>query len=104
MTGFEDREKGYERKFERDQEIAFKARARRNHLFGLWAAAQLGLDGAAAEAFARDIVTRRASDEQIVAQVVSAFAAKGVPLDAVRVRMELDRCAAEARKQLGVAP
>ena len=43
MADFSDREKGYERDFERKQELAFKAKARRNHLIGLWAAQQLGL-------------------------------------------------------------
>ncbi|MGH7090354.1 MAG: ATPase inhibitor subunit zeta, partial [Stellaceae bacterium] len=49
---FDDREKAFERKFERDQELAFKVRARRRRLLGLWAARQLGLSGAAAQSYA----------------------------------------------------
>ncbi|HEV3177591.1 MAG TPA: ATPase inhibitor subunit zeta, partial [Stellaceae bacterium] len=56
MSGFDERERSYEKKFERDQEQAFKAKARRNKLLALWAAERMGLAGAAAEAYARQIV------------------------------------------------
>jgi hypothetical protein len=52
MTTFEDREKGYERKFAHDQELKFRATARRNKMLGLWAAEQLGLSGEEAQAYA----------------------------------------------------
>ena len=42
MSGFDERERSYEKKFERDQELAFKAKARRNKLLGLWAAERMG--------------------------------------------------------------
>jgi hypothetical protein len=105
MPSFEDREKGFERKWERDQELAFKARARRNKLLGLWAAERLGLERGAAEAYAKEVVMAdlgRHGDDGVVGKVAQDFAAKGVPLDAVRVRLELDRCAAAARKELGI--
>jgi len=106
MTSFDEREKGYERKFERDQELAFKAKARRNRLLGLWAAKEMGLAGADAEAYAAEIV---ASDLQhhdaaaVVQKIVKDAAAKGRTLDAQRVQAELERVAAEAKKQLGIA-
>ena len=55
MADFSDREKGYERDFERKQELAFKVKARRNHLLGVWAAEQMGLSGDAAAAYARGV-------------------------------------------------
>jgi hypothetical protein len=105
MPSFEDREKGFERKWERDQELAFKARARRNKRLGLWAAERLGLEGDAAEAYAKEVVMAdlgRHGDDGIVEKVVADLAAKGVSLDAARVRVELDHCAAAARKELGI--
>jgi hypothetical protein len=104
MSGFDDREKGYERKFEHDQEVAFKVRARRNHLLGQWAAGQLGLDGAAAEAYAREIADpgkHLHGDDDIVRKITGDFAAKSVALDANRVRLEIERFTAQARKALG---
>ena len=105
MSSFDEREKGFEKKFERDQELAFKAKARRNKLLGLWAAERMGLAGPAAEAYARGIVegeVRHHSDDDLIAQVVRDAGAKGVSLDAARVRAELTRCHAEAKKQLGI--
>ena len=105
MASFDEREKGFERKWERDQELAFKARARRNRLLGLWAAERLGLEGDAAEAYAREVVMAdlgRRGEDCIVEKIASDLAGKGVAIDAVRVRLELDRCAAAARKELGI--
>ncbi len=104
MSGFDDREKGYERKFEHDQEVAFKVRARRNHLLGAWAAEQLGLKGAAAEGYARDLADPAKhlhGDEDIVKKIAGDFAAKSVALDASRIQLEIERFTAEARKALG---
>ena len=56
MTQFDDRERAAEKKFELDQEKEFRAQARRAKLVGLWAAEQMGLDGAEAEGYAKDVV------------------------------------------------
>ncbi len=105
MSGFDEREKSFERKFQQDQELAFKVKARRNKLLGLWAAEKLGLSGEAAERHAREVLQsdlQRPGDDDIVAKVASDFAKAGVAIDATRVRVELQRWAAEAKKQLGV--
>jgi hypothetical protein len=104
VSGFDEREKGYERKYERDQELEFKVKTRRNHLLGLWAADQLGLKGDAAEAYARGIADPAKhlhGADEIVKQIAGDFKAKSVALDATRIRLEVERFAAEARKQLG---
>ena len=54
MSGMSDREKAFENKFAHDQELRFKAEARRNKLLGLWAAEKLGKAGAEAEAYAKE--------------------------------------------------
>jgi len=105
MSGFDEREKGFEKKFEHDQELAFKAKARRNRLLGAWAAKQLGLSGAEAEAYAKEIIEidlQRNGDDHVVDKLVTDFAAKGVKYDAARVRQELTRFTQEARKLLGI--
>ena len=43
MTTFDNRKNGFEKKFAHDEELQFKATARRNKLLGLWAAEKLGL-------------------------------------------------------------
>jgi hypothetical protein len=106
MTTFDEREKGYERKFQQDQELAFKVRARRNKLLGLWAADQLGLAGAAAEHYAHEVVQadlEKPGVEDLIAKIGADFAKKHLKHNAARLHAELERCEAEAKKQLGGA-
>ena len=56
MTSFDDRKKGQEEKFRHDQELVFKVHARRNRLFGVWAAGKMGISGAEMDAYAKDVV------------------------------------------------
>ena len=104
MTTFDEREKSLERKFQQDQELAFKLKARRHRLIGEWAAAQLGLTAAAAEAYAQELATlgfEHQGDEDTIARIARDFAAKGVAIDAARIRLEAEHCAREAKRQLG---
>lgn len=57
MSIFNERERSFEKRFAQEEELKFKATARRNHLLGLWAAKQLGLADAEAEAYAQSLVT-----------------------------------------------
>jgi hypothetical protein len=103
MTTFDERERSFERSFQHNQELAFKIKARRNKLLGRWAAECLGLAGEAAEHYAREVLQsaleRPGAD--IVAKVAGDFAEHGIAHDATRVRVELERCAVEAKRQLG---
>ncbi len=56
MTTFDDRENAFENKFAHDQEMLFKADARRNKLMGLWVADILEKSGEEAEAYAAEVV------------------------------------------------
>jgi len=81
MTTFEDREKGFERKFAHDEELKFKATARRNKLLGLWAADKLGITGDEALVYAREIVKAdlaEPGEEDVFRKVRGDFDAKGV--------------------------
>jgi hypothetical protein len=104
MPSFEDREKGFERKFEHDQELDFKVRSRRRRLLGLWAAKQLGLAGAEAEDCANGVAAlglKPGGDDAEVEHIARDFAAKGVTFDRARIALEAEQFDREARKQLG---
>ena len=64
MTTFDKREEGFEKKFAHDEELRFKATARRNKLLGLWAAEKLGLSGADADAYSKEVVVADSRDRQ----------------------------------------
>lgn len=103
MSGFDEREKSFERKFQQDQELAFKVKARRNKLLGLWAAECLGLGGDEAQHYAREVLQsdlQRPGSDDIIAKVCADFAKHGIRHDEARVRAEFERCTADAKKQL----
>ncbi len=81
MTTFDKREEGFEKKFAHDEELRFKASARRNKLLGLWAAEKMGMTGPAAEAYAKEVVVsdfEEPGDEDVFRKVRKDFDAKGV--------------------------
>jgi hypothetical protein len=92
MTNFEDREKGYERKFAHDEELKFKATARRNKLLGLWAAEQLGLTGDQAQAYAREVIKADLEipgDDDVFRKIRRDFDAKGVQKSDHQIRSKM---------------
>ena len=92
MTNFEDREKGYERKFAHDEELKFKATARRNKLLGLWAAEQLGITGDQAQAYAREVIKADleiSGDDDVFRKIRRDFDAKGVQKSDHQIRSKM---------------
>ena len=81
MTTFDKREEGFEKKFAHDEELRFKANARRNKLLGLWAAEKLGVSGDAANVYAKEVVMadfEEAGDDDVFKKVRKDLDAKGV--------------------------
>ena len=81
MTTFDKREEGFEKKFAHDEELKFKAMARRNKLLGQWAAEKLGLAGADVEAYAKAVVMadfEEPGEDDVFRKIRKDFDAKGV--------------------------
>ncbi|MBX9946431.1 MAG: DUF1476 domain-containing protein [Reyranella sp.] len=103
MTTFNDREKSFEKKFEKDQELQFKVNARRNKLLGLWAAGLMGKSGADAEAYAKTVVMadfEKPGDDDVIGKLVSDLAAAGKPTEDHTIRRQAERLVDEAKKQV----
>ncbi len=103
MTMFEDRERAEEAKFAHDEETLFRVQARRNKLLGHWAAEQMGLSAAEAEAYARSVVEaefEEAGDEDVVRKLLGDLTTAGVAIDDAAVRAALEAKTSEARAQL----
>ena len=93
MTTFDKREEGFEKKFAHDEELRFKANARRNKLLGLWAAEKLGLAGADADAYAKEVVVadfEESGDNDVFNKVRKDFDAKGVAQSDHQIRRTMD--------------
>lgn len=103
MSGFDKREKGEEAKYALDQELRFKANARRNKLLGLWAAELQGLTGEAATAYATDVVKadfEAPGDEDVFQKVAGDFKAKGVAQTEHQIRRQMEELMTTAIDQV----
>ncbi|MFC3579318.1 DUF1476 domain-containing protein [Sphingomonas hylomeconis] len=103
MTMFDDRERAFETKYARDEEMQFRVTARRNRLLGQWAAEQMKLTAEETDAYAKSVVQadfEEAGDEDVIRKLVSDLTAASVEIDEGAVRLAIDEKTVEARRQL----
>lgn len=103
MSSMKDREEGFERKFVIDEELRFKAAARRNKALGLWAAEKLGKVGADAEAYASQVVLadiEEAGDHDVFRKIRKDFDEAGVVQSDHQIRRTMDDLMAQAIEQI----
>jgi hypothetical protein len=103
MSTFDKREEGFEKKFAHDEELRFKATARRNKLLGLWAADKLGLTGDAANTYAKEVVTadfEESGDNDVFRKVRKDLDAKGVAQSDHQLRRTMDELMEQAIAQI----
>lgn len=107
MSEFDKRKKGFEEKFAHDEELRFKANARRNKLLGLWAAEKMGISGPDAEAYAREVVLadfEEAGDQDVFRKIRKDFDDKGVDQSDHQIRRTMDELMALAVDQIQNQP
>ncbi len=103
MSSFDEREKGYERKFAHDAELKFKATARRNKLLGLWAAELMGMTGDEADEYAKGVVLadlEEPGDEDVFRKIRGDFDAASIDQSDHQIRRTMDELMDEAVKQI----
>ena len=99
-TTFDKREEGFENQFAHDEELRFKAVARRNKMLGLWAAGLLGKSGADAEAYAKDVLLaefEEGGDEAIVRKLANDLSGKATEQ---QIRTQMSTLLAQAVAQV----
>jgi hypothetical protein len=99
----EDREKGFERKFAHDEELQFRAGARRAKLVGLWAAGLMGLSDAEADAYAKTVVAsdlEEAGEEDLFRKIRADLDAKKIAQSDHQIRRTMDEMMAKAIEQI----
>ncbi len=103
MATFDDREKGYEGKFVHDEEVLFKASARRNKLLGLWAAEKMGLTGDDAQSFAVEVIKsdlEEPGDDDVFRKIRASFDAHQVEQSDHQIRRTMDELLQTAIQQI----
>lgn len=102
MTTFDDRERAFENMYAHDQEMQFRIQARRNRLFGEWAAEKMGLTPEETDAYAKAVVQadfEESGDEDVIRKVLGDMTSAGIDIDEGGVRTALDEQAVAARRQ-----
>ncbi len=103
MTQFDDRERAFEAKFARDEEMQFRITARRNRLLGEWAGRLMGLTEVEAESYAKDVIRadfEEAGDDDVVRKLLGDLTAAGIEMDEGRIREAVGHKQVEARRQM----
>lgn len=103
MTTFDDRERAFEAKFARDEDVAFRISARRNRLLGQWAAAKMQLTPEETDAYAKAVVQadfEEAGDEDVIRKLLGDLLAAGIEVDDATIRSAIQEQTVEARRQL----
>jgi hypothetical protein len=108
MTTFDERERAFEQMFVHDEEMHFRALARRNSMVGRWAAEQLGLKSNDADAYVRDTletVLSQDGDDRMLRKIVSDLSPVSSYWTESRLRLVISefmmKAAAEVRVQAG---
>jgi hypothetical protein len=100
MSQFEERERAFENMFAHDEEMKFRARARRNKMLGLWAAKLLGKEGEEADAYAMEVVRSDFSEpghEDVIRKLVGDL---GPRADEAEIRAKMEEFLGAAKSQL----
>lgn len=103
MSEFDDRERAQEKKFELDQELEFRAQARRAKLVGLWAAGLMGMNGDPADQYAKSVVLadlEEAGEEDLFRKVKADLVQKNVAPSDNAIRVKMAEMLDEARRQI----
>jgi len=100
MTTFDEREQAYEAKLAHDEELKFKAMARRNKWLGLWAAEKLGKRGAAAEEYAAALVSSATIGGDVFKKIRADFEARRLAISDQEIRREMDELLARAAAEV----
>ena len=101
MSTFEDREKGFERKFANDQELEFRAHARCNRLIAEWAAGRMGLENV--EDYVRAVVREdmeQPGEGDVLRKVTQDLSGAGLEIRESEIRARMDEFLAQAREQV----
>jgi hypothetical protein len=103
MTSFPEREHGFEAKFVRDEEIKFKAAARRDSLVAHWAAQKLGLTGTAEREYLKRLLSidlENPGTDSVFKRLRADFDAAGVAQSDEQIRHAMDEFMKQAFAQI----
>ena len=101
MDKFNEREKSFEKKFVRDQELQFKVSARRNKYLAEWAGSQLGKNDEQKQNYIQEIIKadmEEAGDDDVFRKVKKDFENSAINMDDSEIRNQMSLALERAKK------
>ena len=101
MNKFSEREKSFENKFARDQELQFKVSARRNKYLAEWAGSTLGKNDEQKQNYIQAIIKadlEEAGDEDVFRKVKKDFENSAINIDDSEIRNQMSFALERAKK------
>ena len=101
MNKFEEREKGFEKKFAKDEELQFKVAARSNKYLGEWASSQLGKNEEETKIYIQDLVKadmEEAGSEDVFRKVKKDFETKSISIEDLEIKKQMEKALSRAKE------
>ena len=91
MSKFDEREKGFEKKFVKDEELQFKISARRNKYLGQWVSGKLGYNTEQEKEYIQSVIKadfQEAGDEDVFRKIKTDLKDQNVSDEDIRKKMD----------------
>ena len=101
MSKFDEREKSFEKKFAKDQELQFKVSARRNKYLAEWASSNLGKSDEQKQNYIQEVIKadlEEAGDEDVFRKVKKDFENSAINTDDSEIRNQMSHALERAKK------
>ena len=103
MSSFDEREKSFEKKFVRDEELQFKVNAKRNKYLGEWAADKLGKIDSDRATYAQEVIKSdfaEPGDEDVFRKIQSDFKKASISISDAEIREQMSSLLERAKKEI----
>jgi len=103
MSNMNERKDAFESKYAHDEAMAFKVEARGSKFLGLWIAEKLGLSGANAETYAKEVIAANLDEpgfDDIMRKVTPDLDAKNIAYNLDDLHTKMASCIEEAKISL----
>ena len=101
MSSFDDRKKGFEKKFVHDEEMQFKVNAKRNKYLGEWVAEKLGKKDQNKEIYVQEVIKSdfaEPGDEDVFRKIQKDLKESGIEILDQEIRDQMASCLECAKK------
>ena len=101
MTKFDERQKGFEKKFAKDQELQFKVAARSNKYLAEWVSLKLGKNEEDKKKYIQEVIKadmEEAGSEDVFRKIKKDFGSASIAVDDSEIRSQMEQALSRAKE------